>query len=154
MCFLVCYTLMSLQLQKPDGFPFSHILQLLIGLSSRRKFFFCLDDLGPLACFLSELIWNYGSYRQSVGLRLLRRVISPSQCRYLHKTAQTQKKRRQTDIQVSCRIRTHDSSLWAGERISCLRPCGHCDRLEKKVSARKCYFRARNLGVCHRVTNI
>jgi hypothetical protein len=23
--------------------------------------------LGPLACFPSELIWNYGSYRQSVG---------------------------------------------------------------------------------------
>jgi hypothetical protein len=30
--------------------------------------------LGPVACFPSELIWNYGSYRQSVGL--LGRVIS------------------------------------------------------------------------------
>jgi hypothetical protein len=32
--------------------------------------------LGPLACFPSELIWNYGSYKQSAGL--FRRVISPA----------------------------------------------------------------------------
>jgi hypothetical protein len=38
-------------------------------------FFYYLAGLGPLACFSSELIWKYGSYRQSVGL--LGRVIIP-----------------------------------------------------------------------------
>jgi hypothetical protein len=33
-----------------------------------------------------------------------------------------------TDIHSLGGIRTHDSSLWAGEDISCLRPRGHCDR--------------------------
>jgi hypothetical protein len=49
-----------------------------------------------LACFPSELNWKYGFYRQSVGL--LGRVISPSQDRYLHRTTQTQNKRRQTSM--------------------------------------------------------
>jgi hypothetical protein len=52
--------------------------------------------LRPLACFLSELMWNYRSYRRLVGL--LGRVISPSRGRYLHRTTQTQKKRGQTSI--------------------------------------------------------
>jgi hypothetical protein len=43
--------------------------------------------LGPLACCPSELIWNYGSYRKSVGL--LVRGIGPSQGRYLHENRQT-----------------------------------------------------------------
>jgi hypothetical protein len=33
------------------------------------------------------------------------------------------------DIHASTGIRTHDPSVWAGEDISCLRPCSHCDRL-------------------------
>jgi hypothetical protein len=31
--------------------------------------------LGPLACYPSELVWNFGSYKQLVGL--LGRIISP-----------------------------------------------------------------------------
>jgi hypothetical protein len=38
-------------------------------------FFYSLFVLVPLACFPSELIWKYGSYKQSVGL--LGRVIIP-----------------------------------------------------------------------------
>jgi hypothetical protein len=44
--------------------------------------------LSSLACFPWELIWNYGPYRQLVGL--LGRGISPSQGRYLRRTTQTQ----------------------------------------------------------------
>jgi hypothetical protein len=55
-----------------------------------------LDVLGPPAGFPSELIWNYGSDRHSVGL--LGRAISPSQGRYLHRTTPTQKKRGQTSM--------------------------------------------------------
>jgi hypothetical protein len=54
------------------------------------------DILGPLACSHSELIWNYRSYRQPVGL--LGRVISPSQGGYLHWKIQTQQKRRLTSM--------------------------------------------------------
>jgi hypothetical protein len=57
--------------------------------------------------------------KQSVGL--LGRGISPSQGRYLHTNTQT-------DIHASCGIRTHDSSVWAGEEISFRRRRGHCDR--------------------------
>jgi hypothetical protein len=33
-----------------------------------KHFLLLFFVLGPLACFPSELIWNYGSYRQLVGL--------------------------------------------------------------------------------------
>jgi hypothetical protein len=46
--------------------------------------------------FPSELIWNCGLYRQSVGF--LGRGISTTQGRYLHRTTQTQKKRGDTFI--------------------------------------------------------
>jgi hypothetical protein len=48
-----------------DSFTFYLILRLFV--------------LGPLACFPSELIWNYGSYRQLVGFlgRLITRVVRP-----------------------------------------------------------------------------
>jgi hypothetical protein len=48
------------------------------------------DRLGPVAFPFSEFIWNYKSYRQSVGL--LGWGISPSQGCCLHGTSQTQKK--------------------------------------------------------------
>jgi hypothetical protein len=51
--------------------------------------------LGPLVCSLSELIWNYGSYRQFVGP--LGRVISPV-ARPLLTQEYTQKTRGQTSI--------------------------------------------------------
>jgi uncharacterized membrane protein YfhO len=56
---------------------------------------FCaLDGLDSLACSHSEL--KYESYRQLVGL--LVRVISPSQGGCLHRTTQTQNKRRQISM--------------------------------------------------------
>jgi hypothetical protein len=45
-----------------------------------------------------EVPWSY-TYRQLVGL--LKRVISPSQGRYLHRTTQTQNKRRQTSMSLA-----------------------------------------------------
>jgi hypothetical protein len=52
--------------------------------------------LGSLACFPSELIWNYGSCRQSVGS--LDGGSALSQGRYPHRTTETQKKRGQTSM--------------------------------------------------------
>jgi hypothetical protein len=67
--------------------------------------------LGPLACFLSELIWNYGSYTQLV--ELLGRVISPV-TRPLPKQDNTNKEETRTDIHASSEIPTHDPSVQAG----------------------------------------
>jgi hypothetical protein len=58
---------------------------------------------------------------QSVGL--LGRGISLSQGRYLHIHRITQ-----TNIHALSGIRTHNPSFRAGENISLLRRCGHCDR--------------------------
>jgi hypothetical protein len=60
--------------------------------------------LGSLASFPSELIWNYGSYRQSVGL--LVRVISP-----VARPLPTQDNTN-TEIHVSLGILTHDPSVF------------------------------------------
>jgi hypothetical protein len=70
--------------------------------------------LGSLAFFPSELIWNYGSYRQLVGL--LGRVISPV-ARPLPTRQHKQNKLRQTDM----------PRVGFEHTISCLRPRGHCD---------------------------
>jgi hypothetical protein len=77
--------------------------------------------LGPLACFPSELIWNYGSYRQLKGL--LRRGISPV-ARPLPTQDNINTEESRTDIHASSEVRTHDPSVWANEDISCLRPSG------------------------------
>jgi hypothetical protein len=65
--------------------------------------------------------WSHIQFRnfviQTVGL--LGRVISPSECRYLH-----------LDIHAYSGIRTNDPSARASEEISCLRPLDHCDRRE------------------------
>jgi hypothetical protein len=45
-----------------------------------------------------------------------------------HPVARPLPKLGQTSMSLSA-IRTHDPSVWAGEDISCLRSCGHCDRL-------------------------
>jgi hypothetical protein len=74
-------------------------------------------DLGCLFTFLI--------YTQSVGP--LGRGISPSQSRYLHRTAQTQNKRTQT----SMRRVGFEPTIPVFERakavVSCLRLRGHCD---------------------------
>jgi hypothetical protein len=68
--------------------------ELYISLSLCFIYFLLLPFiLDPLACFPSELFWNYGSYRQSVGL--LGRVIRPSQSRYIH--TEQHKQRRNAD---------------------------------------------------------
>jgi hypothetical protein len=64
---------------------------------------------------ISELIRNYESYKQVVGL--LGRGISPLQSRYLLRTTQTQN----AYIHASSRVRTHDPGVRTGEDISCLK---------------------------------
>jgi hypothetical protein len=61
--------------------------------------------LGPLACFLSELICNCGSYRESV--RLLGRGISPF-ARPLHTQGNTNTEETWIDIHASSGIRSHN----------------------------------------------
>jgi hypothetical protein len=73
--------------------------------------------LAPLACFPLELIWNYGSYIQLIGL--LRRVISPV-ARPLPARDTTYTEEMRTDIHASSAIRTHDPSVSAGEDITTL----------------------------------
>jgi hypothetical protein len=65
-------------------------------------------------------------FRQSVGL--LRRVISPSQGRYLHTGQHTHRINILTDIHALSGIRNHNPSVRASEDSSCLRPWGYCDR--------------------------
>jgi hypothetical protein len=79
----------------------------------------------PSVLFPSQLIWNYGSYRQSVGL--LGRAISPV-ARPLPTQDNTNTEDTRTDIYASSGIRTHDSSVRASEDILCLILNGHCDR--------------------------
>jgi hypothetical protein len=99
--------------------------------------FVCLYSLS-LSLFSVAPTWSVGHpwnalfhfsffiLRQSADL--LWRGISPSQARYLHRTTQTQNKRRQADRHASIEIRTHDSSVQASENISCLRLRGQYDR--------------------------
>jgi hypothetical protein len=80
-------------------------------------------DLSPVAPTWS-LSLQFLNIRQSVGL--LGRGINPTQGRYLHRTTQTQNKRRQTSMtwvgfEPTIPVRT-------GEDISCLRPRGQYDR--------------------------
>jgi hypothetical protein len=55
--------------------------------------------------------------------------ISPSQGRYLHTEQHKQNKRTQTHAFSG--IRTQDPGVRASEGSSCLRPRGHCDRLNE-----------------------
>jgi hypothetical protein len=79
-----------------------------------------------VACFSSELMWNYGYNRQLVGL--LGRVNSLA-ARPLPTQDNINTEETRPDIRTSSGIRTHDPSVWAGEDISCLKSCGHCGRL-------------------------
>jgi hypothetical protein len=92
-----------------------------------KKFWFWLVDLFLLLPLDSE---HWASVKRFVSLRflnlrhsvrLLGRMISPSQGRYLTQT-------QNTDINALSGIRNHDSSVRASEDSSCLRPHGHCDR--------------------------
>jgi hypothetical protein len=48
-----------------------------------------------------------------------------------HRTTQTRNKR--TDIHTFSGIRTHDPCVRPSEESSCLRPCGHCERLSPRM---------------------
>jgi hypothetical protein len=61
--------------------------------------------LGPLVCFPSELSWNFGSYRQLVGL--LRRMISPI-VRQLPTQSDRNTEEKRTDIHAVSGFRTYD----------------------------------------------
>jgi hypothetical protein len=89
-------------------------------------FFLYLDGLSSLISSHSELIiseiWLLYDSRQDP----LDGGISPSQGRYLHRTTQTQKKRRHTSMPW-VGFEPTIAVLLAGENISRLRPRGHCD---------------------------
>jgi hypothetical protein len=81
--------------------------------------------LGPMAYFPSELIWNYGACRQSVGLLgwVIRLVERPLPTQENTNTKETLKY-----IHAFSEIRIHDPILRRSEDISCLRPYGQCDQ--------------------------
>jgi hypothetical protein len=64
--------------------------------------------LGPLASFPSELIWNYGSYKQLIGLlgRGISPIAMPLPTQNNMKTEETR-----LDIHTSSEIRTHGPSV-------------------------------------------
>jgi hypothetical protein len=72
--------------------------------------------LGP-GLFFSFVIFFYTE-------RLLGRVVSSSQGRYLHTEQHEHRINAHTDIHASSRIRTHDPSFRASEDTSCLRQRG------------------------------
>jgi hypothetical protein len=79
---------------------------------------FIIESTALCWALASSVSW---SNRQSVGL--LGREICPSQGRYLHTGQHKQNKRIHTpNIHALSGIRTHDSSVRAGEDSSCLRP--------------------------------
>jgi hypothetical protein len=61
--------------------------------------------------------------------RFLGLVTSPSQGRYLHAGQHRHRIKAHTNIHVSSGIRTHELRFQASEDSSCLRPCGHTERL-------------------------
>jgi hypothetical protein len=79
-----------------------------------------LEHWAPVKRFDSLQFLNLR--QQSVGLT--GRGNGPSQVHYLHINTEWT----QTNIYASSGIRTHNPSVRAGEDISWLRTCGHCDR--------------------------
>jgi hypothetical protein len=65
-------------------------------------------------------------FTETVGL--LGRMISPSQCHYLHTGQHKHRINAHTNIHALSGILTHDPSVRASEDSSCLRPPGHCYR--------------------------
>jgi hypothetical protein len=86
-----------------------------------------LQPLRTLAAFQFLNLYTVG--------RTLWRAISPSQGRYLLTEQHQHKVNAHTDIYITSGIRTHDPSVRAGEDGSCLRPRGHCNRLNKRCVA-------------------
>jgi hypothetical protein len=77
-----------------------------------HKYWFIISStflLGSIASLLSELMWNYGPYRQL--LRSFDGWSTLSQGHYLHRTTQTKETR--TDTHTWNGIQTHDPSVWA-----------------------------------------
>jgi hypothetical protein len=72
------------------------------------------------------------TYRQSVGL--LGRVISPSQGRYLHRTTQTQNKRRQTYMPLA----RFEPTIPVFKRPKTFHALDHADTVTGKFDSRLC----------------
>jgi hypothetical protein len=100
--------------------PSIHLLCLSVSLSF-NLINSCYSHFGAYEIGETLFSLQFLNRRQLVGL--LGRGISPIQGRYLHKH------RINTNIRALNVIRTHDSSVRAGEDISCLRPRSHCDQL-------------------------
>jgi hypothetical protein len=103
------------------------ILYIKDATSTFLLFFFFSSSSSSSCLFPSQLLRNYWSYRQMVGL--LGQVISPAArpppIRDIPNTEETR-----ADIHAQSGIRTHDPSVWVNEDISCLKPSSHCDRLK------------------------
>jgi hypothetical protein len=84
----------------------------------KHNFLLLLPWISPSGLFLSELIWNCESYRQSAGLS--GRGISPSQRRYIHTTTQnTEETRRDPCFEWDSNTQ---SQCLSGRRNFCFRP--------------------------------
>jgi hypothetical protein len=92
--------------------------------------FYSIMALQP---FVGPLFHFSKSYTLSAGL--FGRWISPSPGCYLHTEHHKHRINAQTSMpRVGFKPTT--SSVWAGEDSSCLRPRGHCDRLQRKIAER------------------
>jgi hypothetical protein len=95
------------------------------------KMLLCCYDSTALFWALAAFSVSW-SYIQAVGLPV--RGITPSQSLYLHTEQHKHRiNAHNTDIRALSGIRTHNPSVRASEDSSCLRPRGHCDRLENAV---------------------
>jgi hypothetical protein len=80
----------------------------------------------PFVLFASKLLWKYGCYEYIELLGPLGLGMNPT-VRLLPTQDKTNTEETRTDIHALNEIRTHDTRVWAGEDIICLRPLGHCD---------------------------
>jgi hypothetical protein len=116
--------------------------------SVRRSPNWSLHFLSSIHSFINQ--WHYStllgpdpplsftiSFIHMVGL--LRRVISPSQGRYIDTGEHKHRINAHTDIHALCGIRTHDPRVPASEDSSYLRPRGHCDRISSSLLSKILY---------------
>jgi hypothetical protein len=85
--------------------------------------FICLDGLGYLACYHSELILKLWT------LRTVGRTDKRSARRKAATCTGQHKHRINADIYASSWNQIYHPDVWSSEDISCLRQRGHCDRL-------------------------
>jgi hypothetical protein len=93
-------------------------------MSPVNQFFFLYFALHSPAYFSSNLILNYGFWRELVAFPGWE--ISPDARLQLTQDIK-HKEETGTDIHSSSGIRNHVSSVWLGEEISCVKLCCECD---------------------------